>query len=465
MHLMRPRGQHETGRPSGRPRDFLAAIALFLTVVTLGGAGVGACDGDAEQPLVFEGQDPLLPGFSFDTGLVPSGAPVQASFSVSADGSARVHAEAAASGSLESPTLTGTPGSGELSVAGGFGLEGRLVVDITGLPSYDGPIPGIENVAIEFASTSAFDPFSIGAPVTTRADIPPAELPPIPLPGGIPGSLVLEVAEGSFLEVTMTGVQACVAPDEAQYGVALERRGTLVIRPHIEVDVPIVGTQTFEIPVFEVPLALEGSILAMSAPATFGAQPAAGDHVSGRCDGMGPSAAATGGGSAGGGSATGGAGTGGSATGGRGPSCMSKDECGGLPCVEGTCSSGDGVCQAGISFGDVDFDACVSLSCCTELETCTYDYADLEGCNSCLDALGGDRCDGLLACLGASCDVWTCEEAHYGSDDGCDCGCGVLDPDCADALVETCEFCDSLGSCGTAPCPANIDPTNNAVCL
>ena len=27
---------------------------------------------------------------------------------------------------------------------------------------------------------------------------------------------------------------------------------------------------------------------------------------------------------------------------------------------------------------------------------------------------------------------WTCDPAYYGANDGCDCGCGVQDPDCDD---------------------------------
>ena len=30
--------------------------------------------------------------------------------------------------------------------------------------------------------------------------------------------------------------------------------------------------------------------------------------------------------------------------------------------------------------------------------------------------------------------TWTCSEVTYGTGDGCDCGCGALDPDCADAV-------------------------------
>lgn len=43
---------------------------------------------------------------------------------------------------------------------------------------------------------------------------------------------------------------------------------------------------------------------------------------------------------------------------------------------------------------------------------------------------------------------WTCADFAYGLDDGCDCGCGIPDPDCASNSVGVCEFCDDDGSCG-----------------
>ena len=35
---------------------------------------------------------------------------------------------------------------------------------------------------------------------------------------------------------------------------------------------------------------------------------------------------------------------------------------------------------------------------------------------------------------------WDCAPAYYGSNDGCDCGCGAFDPDCDDASVDACHF-------------------------
>ncbi len=63
-------------------------------------------------------------------------------------------------------------------------------------------------------------------------------------------------------------------------------------------------------------------------------------------------------------------------------------------------------------------------------------------------------------------DDWNCPSGFYGSDDGCDCGCGIPDPDCANATVSECEFCNDTGSCSedTPECPGSIDPDDNAIC-
>ncbi len=58
---------------------------------------------------------------------------------------------------------------------------------------------------------------------------------------------------------------------------------------------------------------------------------------------------------------------------------------------------------------------------------------------------------------------WTCDPNYYGTFDGCDCGCGVIDPDCADATGASCEFCDGKGACGMS-C-ADIDPADNSQCV
>jgi len=59
---------------------------------------------------------------------------------------------------------------------------------------------------------------------------------------------------------------------------------------------------------------------------------------------------------------------------------------------------------------------------------------------------------------------WTCAGVTYG-DLACDCGCGALDPDCANATSAACEFCNTPGGCSGGACPGTINPTDNSVCL
>jgi hypothetical protein len=59
--------------------------------------------------------------------------------------------------------------------------------------------------------------------------------------------------------------------------------------------------------------------------------------------------------------------------------------------------------------------------------------------------------------------AWTCPIKFYGGDDGCDCGCGIVDADCADSTDIASCLCGS-GSCAVT-CATEIDPTNIGQCL
>jgi len=69
----------------------------------------------------------------------------------------------------------------------------------------------------------------------------------------------------------------------------------------------------------------------------------------------------------------------------------------------------------------------------------TTDGGDGDGDGDVTD--GGDGGDGGVTVPSE----WTCDPTYYGADDGCDCGCGVDDPDCGDSYVaEDCayNYCD-----------------------
>jgi hypothetical protein len=70
----------------------------------------------------------------------------------------------------------------------------------------------------------------------------------------------------------------------------------------------------------------------------------------------------------------------------------------------------------------------------------------------------------IASCDGGIPPGWNCPNDYFG-DSACDCGCGGRDEDCASLNVSACEFCDSPGSCSTDPtCPGTIAPTDNTTC-
>ena len=147
-------------------------------------------------------------------------------------------------------------------------------------------------------------------------------------------------------------------------------------------------------------------------------------------------------------------------------SCPGEDDAVADPDVDGVCVPFD-ICHGNDATGDADLDGI-----CDDLDPCfgDNDTGDLDGdavCNDVDDCLGDDAtldsdddgfCDGLE-------DTWTCNLDYYASDDGCDCGCGLIDPDCADEALAFCDYCDNDGSCSSDfPCPGLIDPEDNAQC-
>lgn len=59
---------------------------------------------------------------------------------------------------------------------------------------------------------------------------------------------------------------------------------------------------------------------------------------------------------------------------------------------------------------------------------------------------------------------WTCDPSTYAADDGCDCACGVVDPDCGAAPdVTACDYCDACGA--PAQCVDRVDPAHVERCL
>lgn len=171
----------------------------------------------------------------------------------------------------------------------------------------------------------------------------------------------------------------------------------------------------------------------------------------GSCVAVSTSGGGTGGGGTGGGTGGGGTGGGGSG-GGAGGTC--DPQLLGLDCV-GTgpynwCDAGQCVCDALF----LEF-------------TCLFDgsTSDASTCG-CTGTAGGDEGGGAEP---TAPDGWLCQAGFYGSADGCDCGCGVADPDCnAGGCTElgcresVCEYCydsaDAAAAGDAASCNATAPP-------
>jgi hypothetical protein len=130
----------------------------------------------------------------------------------------------------------------------------------------------------------------------------------------------------------------------------------------------------------------------------------------------------------------------------------------GNPCTADACADEKGGC----THTATESPACPSGKPCAEYEECASKIPAMS------DACSGDlsQCAGLAAyvtgckALHASCvhsnkvlpAGWTCPAGLYGAGDGCDCGCGALDSDCAVTpdVVFGCAVghtCDASGAC------------------
>jgi hypothetical protein len=121
---------------------------------------------------------------------------------------------------------------------------------------------------------------------------------------------------------------------------------------------------------------------------------------------------------------------------------------------------GDGICHCGCGIRDSDCsrDASdVCQSCGAQGSCAQYDWSST--CEA-IDASKNSACVPAQHVTG-----WTCAPGHYGSADGCDCGCGVADPDCANGRPEACDRCDDDGACSHFVGCDLLSEGNNAKCV
>jgi len=151
-----------------------------------------------------------------------------------------------------------------------------------------------------------------------------------------------------------------------------------------------------------------------------------------------------------------------------GPSCSAAE----FRCLSGDCIPSTWLCDGLADCDDGSDEAPVNPSCNGPVSTASSGGCEVTCADGFSCVLETDLCDGQEDCFDGSdedgCipvpDGWTCTESYYGGGDGCDCGCGVVDPDCENGNAATCDYCDpNAGSCA-ASC-ADIRPEQNWKCL
>jgi hypothetical protein len=154
---------------------------------------------------------------------------------------------------------------------------------------------------------------------------------------------------------------------------------------------------------------------------------------------------------------------------------------GGRPAVAGSPGAGSGPLSGGGGIGGNDKPPtwkCGSATYADGQCHCGCGALDPDCKGSNLDAC--DVCNAPGSCNGAECpgridgtdtttcvptpNNWTCLPEKYADEKKCDCGCGVIDPDCHDETVGSCDTCWQSGSCANALCPSSIAPGDNAHC-
>jgi hypothetical protein len=107
------------------------------------------------------------------------------------------------------------------------------------------------------------------------------------------------------------------------------------------------------------------------------------------------------------------------------------------------------ICDCGCGAPDPDCLETTAEACdyCNDPGSCTTDCTDI-------DELDNSTCD---------IPGWTCDPGSYSDGTLCDCGCGVVDPDCRDQTGTSCQRCAETGSCATTDC-SQIDAQLNSIC-
>ncbi len=442
------------------PMTFRPIIFMLALVSLPGGCSQQGETAGFPGELEFRGEQPLLPGLNVDTGWIPELSPASVRATVTAGGAIVVVARATTNGSSLDPVA----GSGELSVEGALALEVSARIDAAGF-EYEGVVESFEYAIAPQATV--FDPFALDQSVVVSAELPAQELGSVPIPS-VPGAtLVLEVT-GGLIDTQFQGTCAEAAGGLGQYTGRTTMTGTIECASTIQLEIPLVGTETFGPFAFTVP------VPELVTPMDLGTVSLTTGEVvadAGVCAGAGGTAGATSNGPAGTGAGPGG-GTadtsGGGPTNSSGP--MDTD-------TDSTSDDGTGVCGDGVINGaevcdgaDLAGEDCGSLGLERGMLACADDCSAFDT-SACTAEQDGDCCteNGTPGCSDPTCsasvcmvDPFCCTDewdavctGHANGSNGQGNECDICGAGCAQPLCQTGEaqsMCQGMNACVDAIC-------------
>ncbi len=225
-----------------------------------GDAGTGD-DGSAQSDVSFEGEVEAFPGYANDTGWLPDGSPIQVKLLFSMEGKVTATAQAVVGGSADAPEMKGKADAGTYDLSVKLVFQALVKVDFAAV-TYEGPVGEDADISFEIAGNTTFTPFLVDDEAPLQAPIEQQELARIPLASSIPavtGDLVIDIA--GTIDSTFSGTCAAVSAAEAEYHANTSTGANLILRPSVEIEIPLVLDETLE--AFDIPVQIPAIDAAM----------------------------------------------------------------------------------------------------------------------------------------------------------------------------------------------------------
>jgi hypothetical protein len=146
-------------------RKLILVLAVLPLIACGGGGGSSSDDNNANSEptdISFAGEQAAIPDYSYDTGWLPEGSPIQVKLLFNTAGKLTAVADAIVGGTSDAPILSGKTGTGLFKMSVLFQFQVLLKADVS-VVQYEGPVDENADIVFEFGGEAAFDPFLLDA--------------------------------------------------------------------------------------------------------------------------------------------------------------------------------------------------------------------------------------------------------------------------------------------------------------